>query len=348
MGKNKLIYGGVSKSNATGVIFEWISESTACETCKSLNGTRYNSIEDIPDRPHPNCKCYVKDVHIGSEDYEVLQREIDKLHGDLSSLRDQILTSMNEEESDIQNSAIQDLLDEVYVFEYDLDEVSSDIEQVSEEDSTGNFEKFNVKINEIKNNLQVLKQKIIEKINGLKKEVCDCMVLIKELENVLIEAYDLNNKIDYEISDINQIASQYNDSKSDVITGIINDVLSLAAPLITLSQSLSIFITNYERMKEVNVINADKYYHAKANCEAAQLGLTGSMVAQSISELRELTDSFRNIYEKKHELEVSLQDILGDLKANIQGRELGRKYPTKEPKDILKDRIPNGLDKKYW
>lgn len=137
-------------------------------------------------------------------------------------------------------------------------------------------------------------------------------------------------------------------SKSDVITGIINDVLSLAAPLITLSQSLSIFITNYERMKEVNVINADKYYHAKANCEAAQLGLTGSMVAQSISELRELTDSFRNIYEKKYELEVSLQDILGDLKANIQGRELGRKYPTKEPKDILKDRIPNGLDEKYW
>ena len=171
MGKNKLIYGGVSKSNATGVIFEWISESTACETCKSLNGTRYNSIEDIPDRPHPNCKCYVKDVHIGSEDYEVLQREIDKLYGDLSSLRDQILTSMNEEESDIQNSAIQDLLDEVYVFEYDLDEVSSDIEQVSEEDSTGNFEKFNVKINEIKNNLQVssvIVDQLPIQINGLK------------------------------------------------------------------------------------------------------------------------------------------------------------------------------------
>ena len=154
MGRNKLIYGGVSKYNAAGVIFEWVSESTACETCKSLNGTYYNSIEDIPDRPHPNCKCYVKDIHIGTEDYESLQREIDKIYGDLSSLRDQILTSMNEEESDIQNSEIQDLLDDVYAFEYDLDEVSSDFEQVSEEDSTGNFERFKAKINEIKNNFQ--------------------------------------------------------------------------------------------------------------------------------------------------------------------------------------------------
>jgi cytochrome c556 len=137
-------------------------------------------LTDIPDRPHPNCKCYVKDIHIGTEDYESLQREIDKIYGDLSSLRDQILTSMNEEESDIQNSEIQDLLDDVYAFEYDLDEVSSDFEQVSEEDSTGNFERFKAKINEIKNNFQELKQKIIEKINGLKKEVCDCIDTIKK------------------------------------------------------------------------------------------------------------------------------------------------------------------------
>lgn len=346
MGRNNLQYGGVSKSN---VIFEWVSESTACDACKSLDGNRYKDIDDVPEKPHPSCKCFVKDIYIGGEDYEALQREIDKIYGDLSSLRDQISTSMNADEGDIQNPEIQDILDDVYAFEYDLDEVTEDMKQTTEdEDSTERFQSLKAKIDEMKSAFQELKQKIIDKINSLKKEVCDCFDILNELENVLIEAYDLSKKIDNEISEIDQISSQYSDTHSDAVVGIINDMMSLSDPLITISQSLSIFITNYERMTKVNVINADKYYHAKANCEAAQLGLTGSMVAQSISELRELTDSFRNIYEKKYSLEASLQDILEDLRANIQGREAGRKYPTKEPKDILKDRIPNGLEEKYW
>ena len=45
---------------------------------------------------------------------------------------------------------------------------------------------------------------------------------------------------------------------------------------------------NYNDMKVANTINADKYFHCKANCEAAQRGLVGKAAATAISELREI------------------------------------------------------------
>ena len=40
--------------------FEWKSKPGACDTCKVLNGTSYTLKKDIPDKPHPNCKCKVE------------------------------------------------------------------------------------------------------------------------------------------------------------------------------------------------------------------------------------------------------------------------------------------------
>ena len=360
MGRNKLIYGGVSKYNAAGVIFEWVSESTACETCKSLNGTYYNSIEDIPDRPHPNCKCYVKDIHIGTEDYESLQREIDKIYGDLSSLRDQILTSMNEEESDIQNSEIQDLLDDVYAFEYDLDEVSSDFEQVSEEDSTGNFERFKAKINEIKNNFQELKQKIIEKINGLKKEVCDCIDTIKKFDETLTDAENTKNKIDDVLGDIREYGNYISSieiAKSDEyeneLQQLVSETLQQIHDIVKQAESaLDIFLSNYNDMKALReslgyyIDGADEYYHTKANCQAAQLGDISAATALLLGYIREILDFFKEILFKGQSIKDAFEHGLKDLESNRKGRKLGRENPDEDPRDIIKrpDRIPE----KYW
>lgn len=41
-------------------IFEWVSEPDSCEECRKLDGTRYKRFEDIPEIPHPNCKCRLK------------------------------------------------------------------------------------------------------------------------------------------------------------------------------------------------------------------------------------------------------------------------------------------------
>lgn len=39
--------------------FQWVSESTACEKCQEMNGNIYDSANEIPDKPHPNCKCHI-------------------------------------------------------------------------------------------------------------------------------------------------------------------------------------------------------------------------------------------------------------------------------------------------
>ena len=100
-------------------------------------------------------------------------------------------------------------------------------------------------------------------------------------------------------------------------------------------------------MRDANTHGADKYFHAKANCEAAQLGIVGSMIAKAISDLREWIDSYKNIKIKKYTIEESIKDIQADLEANQEGRDLGRQYPTVDPYELLKHRIPNGFPDRY-
>lgn len=45
--------------NSCIVFYKWKTEPHACERCQLLDGMTYYSAEDIPQRPHPNCKCKV-------------------------------------------------------------------------------------------------------------------------------------------------------------------------------------------------------------------------------------------------------------------------------------------------
>lgn len=90
-----------------------------------------------------------------------------------------------------------------------------------------------------------------------------------------------------------------------------------------------------------------KYFHAKANCEAAQRGIVGEMIAKAIGDLREFVDSYKNIHIKKYTIEESFKDIQEDLEANQEGRDLGCQYPTENPYELLKHRIPKGFLDRY-
>ena len=46
--------------NSEGYIFEWVAEPDSCEKCQELDGRRYKRFEDIPEIPHPHCKCRLK------------------------------------------------------------------------------------------------------------------------------------------------------------------------------------------------------------------------------------------------------------------------------------------------
>lgn len=52
-----VLQGGISN-----IKYIWHTEPNACEKCQELDGKEYNSKEDIPEKPHPNCKCYIEEV----------------------------------------------------------------------------------------------------------------------------------------------------------------------------------------------------------------------------------------------------------------------------------------------
>lgn len=233
------LQGGISNTK-----YIWRTEPKACKECQELDNTEYNNKEDIPEKPHPNCKCYVE-----------------------------------EEKED--------------------------------------------------------------------EDMCDCYEFFDNIDDVLKEAQILQNDVLNEKEDISRVIGNFSHYNSNLIQGLINDIISLEDPLDTLYQTISIFLTNYYQMLDADTHGADKYFHAKANCEAAQRGIVGEMIAKAIGDLREFVDSFKNIYIKKYTIEESLKDIQEDLEANQEGRDLGRQYPTKKPYELLKHRIPNGFPDRY-
>jgi RHS repeat-associated protein len=101
----------------------------------------------------------------------------------------------------------------------------------------------------------------------------------------------------------------------------------------------SSFLNNYNDMRDANTIGADKYFHCKANCQAAQLGQTGIDTAKIISNTREWVDM--NI--KGDPVSAST----ADQAANLFGRTQGAQNPNGQCGQLCSPFRPNGLDPKY-
>lgn len=118
----KKLYGYVVKEN---VIYQWSSESSACEVCKEMDGKIFESTDEIPDRPHPNCKCHIEILEKESDetnkdpieahrekrkDRKRNKLEMAKLFGDAKSFEEEIdeyiirINEVNENIKRIQNS----------------------------------------------------------------------------------------------------------------------------------------------------------------------------------------------------------------------------------------------------
>ena len=98
------------------------------------------------------------------------------------------------------------------------------------------------------------------------------------------------------------------------------------------------FIRNYNDMREANTIGADKYFHAKANCEAAQRGPAGEATAKTLSDARETSDQMRGDPPEASE---------ADQQANRDGRAAGAANPGGSCANLVSKYRPNGLDSKY-
>ena len=55
------------------------------------------------------------------------------------------------------------------------------------------------------------------------------------------------------------------------------------------------FARNYNDMVEANTKYSDKYFHAKANCQASQRGLGGEVISHALSLSREIEEGIRKV-----------------------------------------------------
>jgi hypothetical protein len=95
------------------------------------------------------------------------------------------------------------------------------------------------------------------------------------------------------------------------------------------------FKDQYDKMREANWKNSDKYFHCMANCEAAKKG--HSKGAKDLSDLREWFD--------EHIKGDSKQDCDADQEANKHGREAGEN--GEDCKSACDKYRPDGLPDKY-
>ena len=99
------------------------------------------------------------------------------------------------------------------------------------------------------------------------------------------------------------------------------------------------FVQNYQNMRQAKWIGADKYFHCKANCEAAQRGPGGEDTACTISDTREWWDQNIKGY--------PASDSAADQIANRYGRGQGAMNPGGSCAATCAPFRPTGLPPQY-
>lgn len=213
----------------------------SCAGCQELDGQVFDSLEDVPGQPHPNCQCCVEEVEDNNSKEELEKKE---------------------------------------------KQIDSNLKESGE---------------------------IIEKIED------NVNYTEKKLQNILP------------------------DSKGEV-KAIVNDMLDGAYQV---QETLQIFKNNYDEMIEANWIGADKYFHAKANAESAQIGEIGEKTAEFLSDLREFAQVYTDTIFKGYTLQDIKKDMDEDQNANFYGRMHGKENPDEDPRELVKVWRPRGLPERY-
>ncbi len=249
----------VLKGGISNTVYIWHTEPGACEKCRALDNQKFYSKDEVPEKPHPNCKCYVEET---TDDescecafyYETLK----KIFSDYDVLS-----------QDIQNesSSIQDLIAQAEAVVSSYDETLD----------------------------------ILEPQYG--RHLSDCEY---NVDDVYSEIYAQKFRM--------QI--------------LISDIMGFLTPLNTIFNTTMSFVRNYARLLGEYDGTMDKFYHSKANCEAGQRGVLGSLTADALSNMKELYDSFTYIHTHKVSVEEAMADSARDQVANHEGRRRGREYPT--------------------
>ncbi len=286
--ENTVLKGGISYNK-----YVWRSENGehSCDVCKSLDGKVFDFYDEVPERPHPNCRCTVEVVDEDESKSQIPDDDepcdtIDKIEALISDIEGNIKETEN-------------LLSEV---EIDVQDLENDALRV---------------------------QNLIQYANNILENLSD--EYGKHLPNC-----ENNVNSDY----------AYMYAKRAEWQTLLHDVLGLLNPIRAFLNTLRIFISNYIELLyhayRLNEHEMDKYYHSKANCEAAQeMGIIGEKSATLLSNLKEKYDQYTYVYTHKATVEEAIADSERDQVANRLGRERGRKYPYCDCSILMHDLLPD-------
>lgn len=193
-----MLKGGISNSH-----YLWETEAGACEACEELDGQIFNSLDDVPDRPHPNCKCKITLVEDKKEKKNKKENEepCDCLT-EINLIIEQIKQSINNAEtySSNINESIKEVIDN-----YIKAKSAISIRQDTLYNLNNNYGKH---LPDCKNNIDSIYEQIqkqIDDLNNLSKQlilllnpllgfVNTCKVFISNYIALLYEAYILKER----------------------------------------------------------------------------------------------------------------------------------------------------------
>lgn len=270
---NAILKGGISYNK-----YVWHSENSehTCDLCKSLDGKVFDFYDEVPERPHPNCRCTVEIVDENNED-----------------------TNFQEEPCDCWNK-IEILIENANILHDEIKSIFSALDNIEEED----LKLFN----EIKN----LKQQVeAEQLELANIEPCseDCLPYITGMAANITDDKNLEDIME-------KISNITNESR----------------------QVYQIFLEHKHEMEEARD-GMDKYYHAKANCTSAELGLIQTLWAGLYSLSKELKDFIFKVFKYHMDFKVVAIDCWQDLKADWYGIKKAKEhgYCSDKVKDVYKD-----------
>ena len=299
----------VLKGGISYIDYIWRSEDGACEKCQMLNGQKFTDPNEIPNKPHPNCRCWVE-VSEGNNGNG--EGEIDYSNSS-ESWEDDELCDCNEQYLD-------NLIFELEKGKGDAQSLAADYSKLEFKllDSQKHFEEI---IQSYKNMLQEVE-------NEIKDHLAFC-------SNGLSEIWDeINKKID-ELSTLIKSAVtliEFNKTQEKVVLYFISQYVILLHEAYVLKRA-----------------GMDKYRHSVANCKGAQLGEFGEATATMLSDFKEYYDQWEDVYAKSHgvTIEEAKADSERDQVANRLGRLRGKENPTCDCRELMKDLIPKSHRNKY-
>lgn len=154
--------------------YVWVAEDGACDECQDLDGTEYDSLDDVPASPHPNCQCRIEAIEDDDENnndddepcdcYEIVSGWLDdceELCGEYESALDDANSSIEE---------LQSILD--YIQNYtnaEIEEIQELQEKLNELITNAVSELMDV-INQATSTIQIFWSNY-EELKALKKEL---------------------------------------------------------------------------------------------------------------------------------------------------------------------------------